>query len=126
MRLRSDFWVAAYLRRCNAAGGSAVLRRHGAAESGAILIRVDRLDGTSLLLGPVPQSEADGQGERRFAPVHKEPVLDGPTVETRLRREIEFDSDLWIVEVEDRRGRTFLGASELQMPPPRAADPDSG
>ena len=26
----------------------------------------------------------------------------------RIAREIEFDSDLWLVEVEDRQGRDFL------------------
>jgi hypothetical protein len=29
-------------------------------------------------------------------------------VEARILREIEFDSDLWLVEVEDRQGRDFL------------------
>jgi hypothetical protein len=29
-------------------------------------------------------------------------------VEARLGRELGFDSDLWIVEVEDRAGRHFL------------------
>jgi hypothetical protein len=29
-------------------------------------------------------------------------------IETRLSRETKFDSDLWIVEVEDRAGRNFL------------------
>ncbi|HXY90489.1 MAG TPA: DUF1491 family protein, partial [Xanthobacteraceae bacterium] len=29
-------------------------------------------------------------------------------VESRIAREIEFDPDLWLVEVEDRKGRDFL------------------
>jgi hypothetical protein len=29
-------------------------------------------------------------------------------IEARLAREIKFDPDLWIVEVEDRAGRHFL------------------
>ncbi len=29
-------------------------------------------------------------------------------IEARLTREIKFDPDLWIVEVEDRAGRHFL------------------
>jgi hypothetical protein len=29
-------------------------------------------------------------------------------VEARLRREIDFDPDVWIVEVEDRAGRHFI------------------
>jgi hypothetical protein len=33
--------------------------------------------------------------------VHKEPSIDSNEAEERLKREIAFDPDLWIVEVED-------------------------
>ena len=107
-RLRTDFWVSAYLRRCGVEGVVAVLRRRGAAESGAVMIKIDRLDGTAILLGPAPQGDAGIDGERRFVPVHRDDHLDGPAAEARLAREIKFDSDLWIIEVEDRAGRSFL------------------
>ncbi len=107
-RLRTDFWVSAYLRRCGVEGVVAVLRRRGAAEAGAVLIKIDRLDGTATLLGPAPQSEAEDSGERRFVPVHRDDHLDGLAAEARLAREIGFDPDLWIIEVEDRAGRSFL------------------
>ena len=64
-RLRSDFWVAAYLRRCNGANRPAVLRRRGGDEAGAILIKVDRLDGTASLFGPAPQSEVEDRDAAR-------------------------------------------------------------
>src|SRR3712207_3999334 len=107
MRLRSDFWVAAHLRRCAIEGVDAVLRRRGAAEAGAIFVKVDRLDGTASLYGPAPQAlVADAAESRSFAPV----LLDLPAadVEERMRREIRFDSDLWLIEIEDRAGRHFL------------------
>ena len=107
-RIRSDFWVSAHLRRCASIGVVAVLRRRGSAESGAILVKVDRLDGTAILFGPAPQSEADADGTRRFAPLHAEPLIDSGAAEARLQREIRFDSDVWIVEIEDRDGRAFL------------------
>src|SRR4051812_48583448 len=68
-RLRSDFWVSAYLRRCGVEGVEAVLRKRGAAEAGAIFVKVDHLDGTASLFGPAPQSFLDDSGERMFAPV---------------------------------------------------------
>ena len=107
-RVTSDFWVSAYLRRCGVAGVVAVLRRRGAAEAGAVMIKVDRLDGTAVLLAPAPQSEAGADGGRAFIPVHREPAIDAAAAEERLKREVGFDPDLWIVEVEDREGRTFL------------------
>jgi hypothetical protein len=114
MRLRADFWVAAYLRRCFLEGATAVLRKRGAEEAGAIFVKLDRLDGTVALFGPAPQSwTMDRPEERLFAPV----PLAGSTpleAEERLAKERAFDPDLWIVEVEDRDGRCFL---DLAVPP---------
>jgi len=107
MRLRSDIWVAAYLRRCGVEGVAAVLRRRGAAEAGAIIIKIDRLDGSCALYGPAPQSEVEDDG-RLFARLHLAEWIDSPSAEQRLTREVGFDSDLWLVEVEDRLGRNFL------------------
>ena len=105
-RLRSDFWVSAYLRRCGVEGLDAALRRRGAAEAGAIFVKVDRLDGTASLYGPAPQSLVDDSGERRFVALLVDAMpLD---VEDKVRRESRFDSDLWLVEVDDRQGRHFL------------------
>jgi len=90
-----------------------VLRRRGAAEAGAIFVKVDRLDGTCALYGPAPQSELGFDGiERRWTRVHKESFVDAASVESRLKREISFDPDLWIVEVEDREGRSFLDLAD--------------
>jgi hypothetical protein len=104
VRLRSDIWVAAYLRRCGVEGASAVLRRRGAAEAGAIFIKVDHLNGTATLYGPAPQSlaaEAPRGIDRMFARTHAGPLIDSGEAEARLTREITFDPDLWIVEVEN-------------------------
>ena len=105
-RLRSDFWVSAYLRRCSVEGVDAALRRRGAAEAGAVFVKVDRLDGTADLYGPAPQLYVDDSGERLFSPILQGVMpLD---VEERMTRELRFDSDLWLVEVDDRAGRHFL------------------
>lgn len=105
-RLRSDFWVSAYLRRCGVEGVEAALRKRGSAEAGSIFVKVDHLDGTASLYGPAPQSFVEDSGERLFSP-----ILEGVTpldVEERMAKEQRFDSDLWLVEVDDRQGRHFL------------------
>jgi len=110
MRLKSALWVAAYLRRCQVEGVSAVVRRRGAEEAGAIFVRIDRLDGTSDLFGPAPQSAFDAArgAERAFSASLAEQPAPDASIETFLTREIKFDPDVWIVEVEDRNGRNFL------------------
>jgi hypothetical protein len=110
MRLKSGLWVAAYLRRCSIAGAFPVVRRRGSEEAGAVFIRISRLDGRSDLFGPAPQSAFDDAqpADRAFSPCFKvQPVADAD-VESYLAREIKFDPDVWIVEVEDRAGRNFL------------------
>jgi hypothetical protein len=110
MRLKSGIWVSAYLRRCATEGAPAVVRRRGADEAGAVFVKVDRLDGTADLFGPAPQSAFEDAHpvERAFtASLAKQPapVAD---IESYLTKQLRFDPDLWIVEVEDREGRNFL------------------
>ena len=110
MRLKTALWVAAYLRRCQVEGAFAVVRRRGAEEAGAVFVRVSRLDGTSDLFGPAPQSVLDsGRGaDRAFTPsLAKQPAPDA-AVDAYLTREMKFDPDVWIVEVEEPAGRNFL------------------
>jgi hypothetical protein len=110
MRLKSGIWVAAYLRRCFIEGAFGAVRRRGAEEAGAIFIKVTRLDGTADIYGPAPQAafEESQPVDRVFSPGLK--VLPAPEadVEAYLERQVRFDPDLWIVEIEDRGGRHFL------------------
>ena len=109
MHLRADIFVAAYLRRCSSEGAYAALRRRGAAEAGAIFVKIDRLDGQAALYGPAPQIELAERGiDRVWRRVHDQPWIDPLQVEERIAKEIKFDPDLWLIEVEDRRGRCFL------------------
>jgi hypothetical protein len=107
MRLKSAIWVAAYVRRCHGEGAYAVVRRRGAEEAGAIFVKLDRLDGTAALFTPAAQALfGEESGERIFEPAQG--TADSADIEARLTREIRFDPDLWIVEVEDKAGRHFL------------------
>jgi hypothetical protein len=110
MRVKSGIWVAAYLRRCYIEGASAVVRRRGAEEAGTVFIKIARLDGTADLFGPAPQSSFDEArpADRAFVSCLKMQPAPEAEVEAYLAREIKFDTDVWIVEVEDRAGRNFL------------------
>jgi hypothetical protein len=110
MRLKSAIWVTAYIRRCHIEGAFAAVRRRGAEEAGAVFVKINRLDGTAELFGPAPQTAFDEAHptERAFARCLKTQTVDESEVEAYLAREIRFDPDVWIVEVEDRTGRHFL------------------
>jgi hypothetical protein len=110
MRLKSGIWVAAYLRRCFIEGAFGALRRHGAEEAGAIFIKVSRLDGTADIYGPAPQAAFDEPQplDRVFSPALKTLPAPEADVDAYLERQVRYDPDLWIVEIEDRAGRHFL------------------
>ena len=110
MRLKSAIWVAAYIRRCHVEGAFAAVRRRGAEDAGAIFIKLNRLDGTADLLSPAPQSAFDEAhpSDRAFTRSLGAAPVPEAKVEEKLTREIRFDPDAWIIEVEDRAGRHFL------------------
>lgn len=110
MRLKSGMWVAAYIRRCQIEGAQAMLRRRGADEAGAVFIKIARLDGTAQVYGPAPQTAFDEARptDRAFVACLKADAPSEPDAEAYLARQIKFDPDVWIVEVEDRAGRNFL------------------
>jgi len=113
MRLKSSIWVSAYLRRCDVEGAFAAVRRRGAEEAGAIFIKINRLDGTGVLYGPAPQSAFEERASYHLFSIVLGAATPAPDaeIEARLLREIRFDPDVWIVEVEDRQGRHFLDAA---------------
>jgi len=112
MRLKSGIWVAAYIRRVQIEGAQAMLRRRGAEEAGAVFIKISRLDGNAEVFAPAPQTAFDEArpSDRAFTRALKTQPATEADAEAYLARQIKFDPDIWIVEVEDRAGRSFLDA----------------
>lgn len=100
MRVTSDLWVSALVRRVFADSGFAAVERKGAAEAGAIfVIRRNRL-GEYELFGPASQTSYDEAkpADRQFVRVLV--TADEDKVRERLAREMRFDPDVWFVEVD--------------------------
>lgn len=96
MRLTSETWVSALLRRVQGEGGFGAVVRRGNAQAGAIFLIIRSRDGTVRLLTPAPQSMNE-TSDRRFV---ERAVSGEDEVSTMLQSEQRFDSDLWIVECE--------------------------
>jgi hypothetical protein len=109
VRVKSEIWVKGYLRRCQVQGVSAVVARRGDEHAGAIYICLNRLDGTVKLYGPAPAGLEGGDTERRWVSCFTTGFITEAEAASYLARQVKFDSDIWIVEVEDRAGRHFLG-----------------
>jgi hypothetical protein len=113
MRVKSELWVRAYLRRCQAEGVPVVIVRRGDEAAGAIFICVDRLDGTVCLYGPAPAGLQDSDSDRRWVRCLGTNAVSTIEANGYLERQRKFDPDLWVVEIEDRAGRHFLGDAAL-------------
>ncbi|CUX22288.1 conserved hypothetical protein [Agrobacterium fabrum str. J-07] len=110
MRLKSEIFVSALIRRVFAAGGFAAVEKKGAEAAGAIFVRQRLRDGRENLYGPAPQSFADDEdimrAERRFETRLAD--VEGEESAALLERERRFDSDLWVVEIETDEIGTLL------------------
>jgi hypothetical protein len=105
--VKSDIWVSAYRRRCELAAMPVVIVRKGAPEAGSIFIAI-RVTGDQVwLMGPPVGPLLDDAGERRFE-LRFDGAVTQQQVDEYLRRQAEYDPDIWVVEVEDREGRAFL------------------
>ncbi|MGE4373297.1 MAG: DUF1491 family protein [Xanthobacter sp.] len=109
MRLKSGIFVSALLRRAQVEGAYGLVVRRGSEEAGVIFVKVNALDGTAALYGPALQSafEDDHPADRKFS-ILVPPGQPEAEADARLVKEIRFDPDLWVVELEDRQGRHFL------------------
>lgn len=113
MRLKAGIWVMAYIRRCQVEGVPGFVVRRGDEDAGAILIRLNRLDGRSHLYAPAPAGFGDELGDRRFIARSPAGGLHDDEIDRMIAGALASDPDLWVVEIEDRAGRHFLDAIEL-------------
>lgn len=100
MRVTSDLWVSALVRRVFADGGFAAVERKGAHEAGAIFIVRRTRHGEYELFGPAAQTSYDERKpqDRRFSRLLV--TCEEEVVKGRLEKELRFDPDVWIVELD--------------------------
>lgn len=100
-RLTTEFWVAAYRARLGMADIPVYVSRKGDPTAGAVLVKVATLDGAARLYARAYGAE----GERVWAPLAEGPEAE---VDAAAERQARFDPDVWLIELEDRAGRTLL------------------
>ncbi len=107
VRLTARFWVDAYLARLRLADIPAFVVAHGDDTGGAVLVKLNTLDGKAHLY----QRSIDLMtGQRAWVTLASG---DEAGVDAAIARQRGFDPDLWVVEVEDRQGRHMLDQDGL-------------
>lgn len=102
-RLKTHIRVAAHIHRAQAGGAFATIVARGDPDAGAIAVKLYSGAGRARLFMETRNEAGDMVWRSVF-----DAETDEPSVDARLRRERDFDRDLWIVEIEDRAGRAFL------------------
>jgi len=103
-RLTAEFWVKAHLRRCMAEAIPAVVVRRGDSSAGAVLIKLNQLEHGCT--GFAASSSLDGSRVWRRA-TGTEPVVESEA-DSYIERQLGYDPDVWVLEIEDRDGRHLL------------------
>ncbi len=100
MRVTTDLWVSALVRRVFSAGGFAAVVKRGATEAGAVFVLSRGRLGEVALYGPAPQTSYDSaKPDERFFTL-LDTSDDSSAFDARLEREKKFDPDIWVVEIE--------------------------
>ncbi len=103
MLLSTDLWVAALIRRAEQSGAFAVVARKGDPRAGAVLVKlINRRDGSARLYAEALR----GDGERVW--MQPASARDEAAVDAYVERSRRIDPDLWVVEIDDAKGRHFL------------------
>ena len=105
-RVTSEFWVKAYMTRLRVMDIPAFLTSRGDVTAGAVLVKINTLDGNAQAF----QRSYDTDGNRIWVPLSEGPDAE---VEEALSRQRQYDPDIWIIEVEDKQGRSLLDQDGL-------------
>lgn len=106
--LKTELWVKAHLRRCFTAGLTAVVVHKGAPEAGSVYVQVTISFDKVMIYVPAPGPTYDEEGDRNWIkPLGDDPVTP-QLAETYFRRQLSFDRDIWIIDIDDRSGNGLL------------------
>ncbi len=101
LRLRTDFWVQACVRRGDLEGISVMVARKGDPTAGTVLVKRNRFEhGTMVLI-----ETRDADGGRAWLPATGPDFVPEADSDAYIARARQRDPDLWVVEIEDREGR---------------------
>lgn len=101
--LPTDLRISAQIRIAAAQGISIMVVHKGDPSSGAISLKINRLDGTAEIL-----SQIRLDGELVWIPSGEGKPLPECEADAYLAQQVEFDPDLWVIEVEDKQGRHWF------------------
>lgn len=102
-KLPTELLVSAQIRTAAREGVAIYLRRRGDGTSGSILLKINKMDGTAVVLSQVRLDD-----QTVWTPSGGSEDMTDDMAEGYIERQLEADPDLWVLEIEDRLGRHWF------------------
>ena len=99
-RIKSELWVQYAVRTAGAAGRAAAVLRRGDSDAGGLIFLLRGREGFVILT-----QARNGEGNLGFVRASGETPISEEAAEAYVARQIRFDPDLWVVELEAPDGK---------------------
>jgi hypothetical protein len=103
-RLTAKVWSSAYIRRCQVQAVPAMVARHGDDTAGMVLVKINSLGKGCAVYQPT----SDIDGKRNWLRATGQEMVAEADADAYIDRQVSYDPDLWVIEVEDQQCRHFL------------------
>ena len=101
MGLTTGLWVMAQVRICDRAFIPATVVRRGDSDAGTVLLKLNRFaDGVTVYT----QASSTGDEPTWSRGTGPQPVSEAEA-DAYIERQVKYDPDVWVLEIEDRRGQ---------------------
>jgi hypothetical protein len=104
MGLTTGLWVSAQVRLCDRAFIPATIVRRGDPDVGTVLIKLNRFEAGVTVFAQASTLDGEPAWSRGSGP---QPVTE-PEADAYIKRQVERDPDVWVIEIEDRKGEYKL------------------
>ena len=98
-RVLTQIWVQAQIRVCDMRNIPIYVRHKGDVDAGAVLIKLNGFSESSIILTQVTGADRT----QWMRATGETPVLDADA-EAYIERQLKWDVDLWVLEIEDTKG----------------------
>ncbi|WP_422001220.1 DUF1491 family protein [Reyranella sp.] len=104
MGLTTGLWVSAQVRICDRAFIPATVVRRGDPDVGTVLLKLNRFEAGVTVYTQASSMDEGGAWSRGTGPT---PVTEAEA-DAYIARQVARDPDVWVLEIEDRKGAYVL------------------
>lgn len=101
-KLETAFWLKAHIKLWNDRGIPMLVVKRGEATAGAVLVKINQ--GRDIGCCVLAQTRT-AEGKPAWVRGTGETLVEEAEADAYITRQLRYDPDLWVVEIEDRAGR---------------------